>query len=200
MVDPALAIAVALIGPDEAFIPAPYHGEADRPGVWSIGYGFITNEDGSPVTPDTPPMTKAQGDARLATLAESVLAAVRGMVHVPISNNAAAALTSFAYNLGTNALRTSTLLLRLNQGDIAGAAECFPAWVYSDGKMVPGLVERRKQECALFLKPDAPSPAFHVDPTQQEITPADETDRLNEESLAGTLPTTNPEPAGSPAS
>jgi len=45
--------------------------------------------------------------------------------HPGITNNAIAALTSFAFNEGTNALRKSTLLMALNQGRLDEAANGF---------------------------------------------------------------------------
>ena len=62
-----------------------------------------------------------------------------------------AALLSFAYNVGTRALRDSTLLRLLNGGDAKGAAEEFGKWVYASGHVLNGLVTRRKLERAVFL-------------------------------------------------
>ena len=61
------------------------------------------------------------------------------------------ALVSFAYNVGSRALSTSTLLKKLNAGDIKGAADEFLRWNKSGGKVMPGLTNRRKAERALFL-------------------------------------------------
>ena len=61
-----------------------------------------------------------------------------------------AALYSVAYNLGTGALRGSTLLSLLNQGDYAGAAVQFGAWVYCRGVPLRGLINRRALERAMF--------------------------------------------------
>ncbi|WP_425521570.1 glycoside hydrolase family protein, partial [Xylella fastidiosa] len=38
----------------------------------------------------------------------------------------------------------------LNAGDVAGAAEQFGAWKFSSGRVLPGLVRRRKAERWLF--------------------------------------------------
>ena len=92
------------------------------------------------------------------------------MVQVPLTNNQAAALTSFAFNEGTAALRNSHLMLELNAGNTQTAADCFGQWVYAGGKYVQGLANRRDQERALFLKPDA-----HASPP-----PADTADQLDD--------------------
>lgn len=78
---------------------------------------------------------------------------------------------SFTFNVGTGAFRSSTLLKRLNAGDYQGAASEFGKWVKAGGKVLPGLVRRRKEEAALFLTPDAPgTPA--PPPVAPKVQPA----------------------------
>lgn len=57
-----------------------------------------------------------------------------------------AALISFTYNVGSGALRSSTLLSRLNAGDHKAACEQLTRWVYAQGKKLNGLVNRRMSE------------------------------------------------------
>lgn len=78
---------------------------------------------------------------------------VNDMVSHSITPNQFAALVSFAYNLGCEALRGSTLMRRLNAGDIQGAADQFGQWIHAGGTTLPGLVRRRAAERALFLTP-----------------------------------------------
>lgn len=61
------------------------------------------------------------------------------------------ALVSLVFNIGVPAFRKSTLLRKLNNGDIMGAANAFNHWVFDNGKRVKGLVNRRKKERSLFL-------------------------------------------------
>ena len=152
MSDLALSTAVPLIANFEGFRSAPYQ---DQGGVWTIGFGETLNADGTRVSASTAPITREDAEARLSGAVANVLAMVRDMVHVPMTDNQAAALTSFAYNLGTSALRNSTLMLRLNQGNIDEAADCFAAWIYVDDKPNDGLRNRRAAERTLFLTPDA---------------------------------------------
>jgi lysozyme len=42
--------------------------------------------------------------------------------------------------------------MRNNRGDYEGAAEAFMMWTKGGGKVLPGLVKRRKDEAALFLE------------------------------------------------
>lgn len=82
----------------------------------------------------------------------SVLSASR-YVSVTLTKYQFDALVSFTFNAGGAALRTSTLLKKLNAGDYAGAASEFLRWVNGGGKKLPGLVRRREAEKALFETP-----------------------------------------------
>lgn len=61
------------------------------------------------------------------------------------------ALTSFAYNVGISATSKSTLMKKLNSGDTEGACLEMSEWVYSKGKKLNGLVDRREVEKNLCL-------------------------------------------------
>lgn len=63
-----------------------------------------------------------------------------------------AALTSFSYNVGVDAFKKSTLLKKINDGDLAGGCNEMLRWKYADGRVLPGLVKRRKAERDLCLK------------------------------------------------
>lgn len=74
------------------------------------------------------------------------------------------ALVSFAYNVGVEGLRTSTLLAKHLAGDFGtftpatrdkaasgtGAAGQFTRWIYNDGKPMDGLKNRRNREANLY--------------------------------------------------
>lgn len=62
------------------------------------------------------------------------------------------AMVSFAFNVGTEAFRTSTLLRKHNEGDYAGAAEQFARWNKAGGRVLAGLTRRRAAEAALYRK------------------------------------------------
>lgn len=68
------------------------------------------------------------------------------------TSNQFSALVSFAFNVGTEALRTSTLRRLHNEGKYGEAAEQFGKWVRGGGKVLPGLVKRRAAEAALYRK------------------------------------------------
>ncbi len=119
---------------------------ADTGGVFTCGWGAT----GPDIHPGTT-WTQAQADARLEQDVERFERAVDELVKVPITDNQRAALTSFAFNLGAHALAGSTLLRKLNAGDMVGAAAEFQKWDRAGGKEVPGLLKRRQEESAIFL-------------------------------------------------
>jgi GH24 family phage-related lysozyme (muramidase) len=67
----------------------------------------------------------------------------------PVPDNVRAAILSWAYNVGSDAACKSTLMRRLNAGDIAGACAELSRWTRAGGKVVKGLVNRRVHERAL---------------------------------------------------
>jgi len=75
-----------------------------------------------------------------------------GSLGLNLTQNQFDALTSFAYNCGKNALRTSTLLkaikAKASGKDITAA---FLLYNKSNGKVMQGLINRRKAEAQLFL-------------------------------------------------
>lgn len=193
MSDPALPIATTFIAQREAFVGPPY--QDDGRGVWTYGYGFITQPDSHPVTEHTPPVTQDAAYARLQGLVGATLVKVRDMVHVPITDNQAAALVSLGYNIGTGALRTSTLMDRLNaRAPMVDVAACFASWVYAGGRFNQGLANRRAMEAALFLRADGvsiPDIAIPISEQDQQVTrtddiSADELDDLYNPAPAGT--------------
>jgi lysozyme len=62
------------------------------------------------------------------------------------------ALVSFAYNAGLGNLQRSQIRMKANRDDIEGAADAFMQWTKAGGKELPGLVKRRRDERALFLR------------------------------------------------
>lgn len=116
----------------------------DAAGVLTIGYG----DTGDVVEGQT--ITEEEAEARLASRLPYFERSVEGMVKVPLSQGQFDALVDFVYNLGSEALRASTLLRKLNAGDYAGAAAEFPRWVRAGSAVLPGLVKRRAAERAMF--------------------------------------------------
>lgn len=117
---------------------------------WTIGYGWTHPVDGKPIKPG---MTIKQetADRLLKTGLVSYENDVLKMAKVKLTQGQFDALVSFAYNVGSRALSTSTLLRKLNDGDVMGAADEFLRWNKAGGKVLNGLTRRREAERALFL-------------------------------------------------
>lgn len=115
-------------------------------GVLTIGYGHTRDvHEGQTIT-------QHQADVILESDLEIYESTVRRLAP-NATENQTAALTSFAYNLGTAALERSTLLKRFLAGDLPGAAAEFGKWTFAAGKQLPGLVSRRAAERELFITP-----------------------------------------------
>lgn len=122
-------------------------------GTLTIGYGH-TSAAGAPKVSAGMKITKEQADTILASDLQKVEADVIRFVKVPLNQNQFDALVSFHFNTGS--LGKSTTLKKLNAGDIQGAADGLMMYTRGriNGQLVPmkGLVTRRNEEKALFLK------------------------------------------------
>lgn len=118
-------------------------------GIWTCGYGSTGPDIVQGVT-----WTIWQAEDRLKTDLVKFTKAVDAMVTVDLTDNQRAALISFSYNVGTGALKASTLLALLNQGKTDEAAEQFLKWNKANGRVMVGLTTRRAAEMELFLKKD----------------------------------------------
>ncbi|WP_149019871.1 lysozyme, partial [Escherichia coli] len=77
-------------------------------------------------------------------------------IKVDIPETTRGALYSFVYNVGAGNFRTSTLLRKINQGDIKGACDQLRRWIYAGGKQWKGLMTRREIEREVCLWAEKP--------------------------------------------
>jgi lysozyme len=61
-----------------------------------------------------------------------------------------AAITSLAYNIGSTALKNSTVAKRIASGDFHDVPAAIKMWDKAGGKIMQGLVNRRKTEADLW--------------------------------------------------
>lgn len=123
----------------------------DGVGIWTIGFGTTIYPNGIRVKKgDT--CTEAQAKAYMQNDLKKFEHAVNDAVNIPLNQNQFDALVSLTYNIGAAAFSKSTLVKKLNAGDIRGAADQFDVWVNAGGKRMQGLVNRRSKEKLLFLK------------------------------------------------
>lgn len=117
-------------------------------GVWTIGYGHTADVKSGMA------ITKYDAERLLLQDLKRFEEGVEALVKVPLTSNQFSALVSFAFNCGLSALRSSTLLKKLNVGDLNGAAREILRWDKVNKKPVEGLTKRRKEEQKLFLTKD----------------------------------------------
>lgn len=112
--------------------------------VWTIGVGHTG--------PDVKPgmtITRDESQALLSRDLARFEASVNRLCPVTTQGQFDA-LVAFAFNIGANALKTSTLRRKHNDGDYAGAAAEFARWNKAGGKVLPGLTARRAAEAKLY--------------------------------------------------
>ena len=122
----------------------------DPIGIWTIGYGTIIYPDGAKVK-EGDSITSERADFLLRwqvlTKSGEVDKVAKG-----VNQNQFDALVSFAYNVGSGALKKSTLLKKLliNPNDPTIEQE-FLKWNKAGGKELNGLTKRRQAESDLYF-------------------------------------------------
>lgn len=119
--------------------------------VVTIGWGSTFYENGSKVQLGDK-ITIERADKLLFFVVQKFEAEVKKLVKSAINDNQLGALTSFAFNIGTGALAKSTLLKKVNANpnDLTIRDE-FNKWAKAGGKVLNGLVTRRKAEADLYF-------------------------------------------------
>ncbi len=126
-------------------------------GKWTIGTGATYYKNGEKVK-EGDKITQEEADDLLKWMIENKyepgVKMLLGETYAIIPELSRDALTSFAFNCGTAALGKSTLLKRIkeNKNDFIKIKGEFDKWVKGGGKVLPGLVKRRKAEFELYLE------------------------------------------------
>lgn len=130
-------------------------------GRWTIGYGHTqTAREGAEVS---------EQDAEALLLYDLIAVAhlVNEITYAPLTQNQFDALCCFAFNIGLDNFRRSSVLRRINEGQLLQAACAMELWRKADFEgeriVIDALVRRRAAEKTLFLTPmdgwvPAPSP------------------------------------------
>ena len=148
MIELAILVALALMRRFEGLYLTPYLCPA---GVPTIGYGATYYEDGTRVTLHDPTITRERADSLLIWMVRTVYLPQVMRLCPGIDNpNRLAAIIDFTFNLGSGALKNSTLRRKINEG----AWDYVPAelikWVIGGKKVLRGLVLRRRAEISLI--------------------------------------------------
>jgi len=133
-------------------------------GVCTIGYGH-TSAAGAPQVVDGMTITQAQAEDILKRDIVKYETAVIDLVKVKLTQNQFDVLVDFAYNAGVGNLKSSTMLKKVNAGDLDAVPAELMKWTKGGGKVLPGLV-RRRQAAGAWWSADQ-----HVEEHEQRTDP-----------------------------
>lgn len=123
----------------------------DVKGVWTIGYGLTRYPNGTKVK-EGDIITEEQANQYFQEVLQTFAQGVENAVKQQINNKQFAALVSFAYNVGLQAFKDSTLLKLVNKNPNDPEIKTqFMRWIYSGGRPIQGLVNRRVSESNLYF-------------------------------------------------
>lgn len=137
-----------LIKKYEGFRAAPYKCPA---GIPTIGYGATYYPNGTKVKLTDKPVTQREADTMLLNMLKHYEQGVDSFTTDKVNQNQFDALVSIAYNIGLQALKGSTLIRKVNldPNDKTIKNE-FMRWTKANGKVLDGLLNRRKEEAELY--------------------------------------------------
>ena len=121
-------------------------------GIPTISIGCTYYEDGTKDKMTDAPISEARATDIFLNVIKHYERSVDSFCRDDINQNQFDALVSFCYNLGAGALKSSTLLkkVNINPNDPSIANE-FAKYKYSDGKILKGLINRRLSESELYF-------------------------------------------------
>lgn len=138
----AIAIATALVSAAEGLVTSTY---PDVGGVPTYCYGETKGAEWGKT------YTKEQCDEKLAARLVEFNEGVNSCVFVELPDTRRAALVSLSYNIGVSAFCKSTVVRKLNAGDVQGGCDAMLMWNKVNGVVWRGLTNRRQKERALCL-------------------------------------------------
>lgn len=130
----------------EGFSSRPYLDSAEIP---TIGYGNTYYPGGKKVTMKDPPITRETATELFASVLPTYEKIVNSKIKIALTQNQFDALVSHTYNTGGS----DTLFSLINKkADSDTIRDWFTSrYITAGGKVLNGLVKRRKQEADLFF-------------------------------------------------
>ncbi|WP_426483071.1 lysozyme [Chryseobacterium sp. R2ACT005] len=137
---------INLIVSFEGFSAKPY---LDSAGIPTIGYGNTYYPGGKKVTMKDPTITKEKGAELFAAVLPTYEKIVNSKVKIALNQNQFDALVSHAYNTGGS----DTLFYLINKKtEDSEIKDWFTKrYITAGGKVLNGLIRRRKAEADLFF-------------------------------------------------
>ena len=139
----AIALAFAIVSVAEGLVTSTY---PDVGGVPTYCYGETKDAEWGKT------YTKEQCDEKLSARLVEFNAGVNSCVFVELPDTRRAALVSLSYNIGIPAFCKSTVVRKLNAGDVQGGCDAMLMWNKVKGVVWRGLTNRRQKERALCLE------------------------------------------------
>jgi len=152
------AKAIKMIKHHEGVRQKPYRCPAK---LWTVGVGHvlypeqgklkIDDRDGFALKiEDFRVFSMEEVDGILRTDLDRFERGVEKFCPVPLTQGQFDALVSFSFNVGLGTLQRSTLRQKVLRGDMEGASEELLKYCMAGGKVLKGLLNRRKDEQAVF--------------------------------------------------
>ena len=117
-------------------------------GIWTIGYGHTAGVKHGMV------ISERQAEEYLKADLIAFEKYLNGL-GLALDQNQFDALISFIYNVGTGNFSSSTLLRKVKANPLDNSImDEFLRWVYSKGRVLPGLQRRRLAEMKLYFSND----------------------------------------------
>jgi len=142
-------------------------------GILTIGYGH-TSAAGAPNVTEGMTITQQQANDILSRDLVKYETEVHNMVKQPLTQHEFDVLVDFCYNAGAGALKSSTMLNKVNAAQFADVPAELMKWTKGKipGKgmqVLPGLLRRRQAESAWWTADEKPVPsASKEEPTVYE--------------------------------
>ena len=134
----------------EGFRDKPY---LDAAGIPTIGYGSTYYKQGTRVTLQDVKISQFEASNLLSDLVVHFERSVDSFTRDDVTQNQFDALVCFAYNVGSNALKGSTLLKKINsRASNEEIKTQFLRWNKVNGRANAGLTNRRLKEINLYFK------------------------------------------------
>jgi len=130
--------------------------------LWTVGVGHVLYPEQGKLkidqrdsfalkTEDFRTFSMDEVDAILRADLDRFERGVEKFCPVPLTQGQFDALVSFSFNVGLGTLQRSTLRQKVLRGDMEGASEELLKYCMAGGKVLRGLLNRRKDEQAVFL-------------------------------------------------
>lgn len=117
-------------------------------GVWTCGFGNTTYEDGTPVK-EGDKITQARAEQMLTAYLEKEV--YWHLERIGLTDNQISAVSSLIYNVGWGSFSRSKCWKAMKEKDWGEVYNNWD-WIKANGKVMKGLIKRRSEELALFMK------------------------------------------------